>query len=54
MAWIERQLKRGLLIGAVLVACAFAHNHYAHPCVGHQVGAGGMCVPVAVSAEGTR
>lgn len=51
-AFVDRLVKRTVLVCAALAVCAFMANHHSHPCTDHQRGAGGMCV--TVSAGGTR
>jgi hypothetical protein len=50
-AAINRLVYKTVFACGVLAALAFAHNHHAHPCTGHQIGAGGMCVTTTIGAH---
>ncbi|MDZ5443778.1 hypothetical protein U2F26_13700 [Micromonospora sp. 4G57] len=43
-AFVDRLVKRTVLLCAALAGLAFMANHHDHPCTGASVGAGGMCV----------
>lgn len=45
---VPRWISRTLLVAAALAGMAFMSNHQQHPCVGHEVGAGGMCVSTQI------
>lgn len=48
MAFVDRLVKRTVLVCAALAAMAFMANHHDQPCTGGQVGAGGMCVTAQI------
>lgn len=48
MAFVNRLVKRTVLVCAALAAMAFYANHTTQPCDATQVGAGGMCVTVQI------
>ncbi|MEU4772986.1 hypothetical protein [Micromonospora sp. NPDC023644] len=48
MAFVDKLVKRTVLVCAALAAMAFMSNHQSEPCTGQQVGAGGMCVSTQV------
>lgn len=50
-AFVDRLVKRTVLVCAVLAGLAAFHNHQTQPCTPH-MGAVGMCVPI--SQEMTR
>ncbi|MEW2474591.1 hypothetical protein AB0875_12450 [Micromonospora gifhornensis] len=48
MAFVDKLVKRTVLVCAALAGLAFMHNHINEPCTSAQVGAGGMCVTVQI------
>lgn len=48
MAFVDKLVKRTVLVCAALAAMAFMVNHQQQPCDAHQFGAGGMCVTAPI------
>lgn len=49
-AFVDRLVKRTVLICAVLAGLAAYHNHVTQPCTPN-LGAAGMCVPISLESR---